>query len=129
MLSQVSAKTRFARLIHPIIPYFQGGLFPIIQCRGAGGVCDLNDAQNLIARVLQFLWGFGGTVAVLVAFWGAYLFITSAGDPAKAESAKKTLFAGLIGMLIVIFGYAFTRWFASQFWEGSVPLPVTPKLG
>jgi|GEM_PF-5533856 len=102
-----------------IIPFLQ--LFPIINC--GGNPCGLSQAENLLVRILQFLWAFSGAVAVLVVFWAAFQLVTSAGDPAKAEGAKKTLFAGLIGVIIVVVGYAATLVFANTVAGRTIPIP------
>ena len=114
------------RLTTPILPFFQTFNLPSITC--GGQPCKLTDAERLIVGTLKFLWAFSGIVAVGVVLWGAYQLITSAGDPTKAESAKKTLFAGLIGAIIVITGYAFTVVFANRIFGNTVPIPpsITP---
>ena len=105
------------------LPLFQ--LFPLIQCNGP---CDLSDAEALVRRLLIFLGAFAGVVAVLVILWAAYQFITSAGNPEKASAARKTLFAGLIGLIIVLSAYAFVSVFARTIFGGPVPIPpnLTP---
>jgi tetrahydromethanopterin S-methyltransferase subunit E len=114
---------RRLRRFVPVLQLFPPGL---INCQGEGGICDLADAERLISGVRLFLGFFVGTIALLVVFWGAYQFITSAGDPAKAESARKTLFAGLIGVVIVIVAYAFVTVFARQIYGSDIP--VSPLL-
>lgn len=114
------------RLTVPFIPFFQVGLFPIIQCKGKP--CGLEDAERLLGNVLTFLWLFGGTVAVFVVFWGAFQFITAAGDPAKAEAARKILFAGLLGVVIVVVAWAFVRIFAQTIVGPNVPIPIPPSF-
>lgn len=112
------------RFSFPLVPFFQaatGGLFPLIDCEG--GPCELKHFEGLIVKVLNILWTLAGTVAVLVVFWGAYQLFTAAGDPTKAESARKTLFAGLIGSIIVAVAYAFTIVFANMVVGGEIEVP------
>ena len=113
------------KLRSSIVPY--SGLFPLIQC--GGNPCKLKHAEQLIGAVLQYLVVFSGAVAVLVVFWSAYQFITAAGDPAKAEGARKTLWSGLIGLIIVVAAYAFIRVFANTIFGGTVQIPqgITPQ--
>lgn len=107
-----------SRRLPPAV-FFQ--LFPIIQC--GGNPCTLRDAELLLVRVLQFMWAAGGAVAVVVVLWSAFQFITAAGDPAKAESAKKTLWAGLIGIIIIAVAWAFTYVFANTLSGSQINIP------
>ena len=114
-------KTR--RLTSPATPFFQ--LFPLIRC--GNDPCKLTHAQELLVNILRYLWMFSAVVAVLVVLWGAFQFVTAAGDPAKAESARKTIWSGLIGVIIVVVAYAFVRVFARTiFGEEVPPLPGAP---
>lgn len=108
---------KLRRLTVPVSPVFQ--LFPLINC--GGNPCQIEQAQQLIVAVLQFLGIFSGVVATGVVLWGAFQFITSAGDPAKAEGARKTIWSGLIGAIIVVVAYAVVRVVANTIWGGDVP--------
>lgn len=61
--------------------------------------------QNLI-NAATFL---SGVVAVLLIIYAGYQYLTSEGDPAKVESARKTITFTIIGIVIVIFAFAIVR--------------------
>ncbi len=103
----------------PTLPFFQ--LFPIINC--GGKPCDLSHAESLLVRILQFMWAAAGAVAVVVILWSAFQFITAGGDPGKAESAKKTIWAGLFGIIIIATAWAFTNVFARTLSGGPINVP------
>jgi hypothetical protein len=77
--------------------------FPLLKCKEE--FCDLPDVLILLKNVLDILFLFAGGVAVLMALWAAYLFITSAGNEERATAARKTLWWALIGLLVIIFAY------------------------
>lgn len=88
-------------------------LFPLLQCAQTINaqnevvrICEFGDFMDLLQRVITILLAFGGGVAVLMALWAAYLFITSTGNEERATAARKTLWWALIGMLVIIFSYA-----------------------
>jgi hypothetical protein len=78
-------------------------LFPLLKC--AKDFCELSDFEQLLKNALSILFLFAGGVAVLMALWAAYLFITSAGNEERATAARKTLWWALIGLLVIIFAY------------------------
>ncbi len=50
--------------------------------------------------------GFAGVVAVGFIIYGAYLYVTSMGDPGKVKKAKQTLTYSIIGLIIVLLAFA-----------------------
>jgi hypothetical protein len=60
---------------------------------------DLIDCLDTLAdSMIDYL----GPVAVLVAIYAAFLFITSAGEPAKITQAKSTLTYALVGTAFIL---------------------------
>ncbi len=59
----------------------------------------------VIARVVQVIFGFLGIIAVLLVVYGGFLWMTSAGDPAKVEKAKKVLLNAIIGLIIILLAF------------------------
>lgn len=56
--------------------------------------------DKIHAVVNVAVWG-STFVAASILVYGAYLFITSAGDDGKVEQANNTITAGVIGLIIV----------------------------
>jgi hypothetical protein len=44
----------------------------------------------------------GGLIAILVIIYGAFLYVTSAGDEAKAKNGKDIIVGSLIGFILLV---------------------------
>lgn len=64
------------------------------------GNCDT--VANLIQAMVNSFFALVWVVAIVFFVYGGLLFITSAGDKNKAETAKTALTNGLIGLVIVL---------------------------
>ncbi len=61
---------------------------------------------QIVLNVLFDLMAAASIVAVGFVIYGGYLFITSEGDPGKAEKAKKTISSVIIGLIITLLATA-----------------------
>lgn len=86
---------------------------PWDQCLENGDVATLACIPIIIKNIINAALVFGGIVALVIIIVAGVTYITSKGDPAKVESAKKTLTYALVG-LIVIFLSFFIVGFISQ---------------
>ena len=75
-----------------------------VQDVGVGKSTD--DIRDQIRRVINIVLGFLGVVGVIVVIYGGVLWMTSAGDEEKVDKGKKTIIAGVIGIIII--GIAWT---------------------
>lgn len=55
-----------------------------------------------------------GFLAVMFIIWGGFLYMTSAGDPAKAKNGQQTLTRALVGLGIAIVAKAFLSYLSGQ---------------
>lgn len=67
-----------------------------------------NDLKVAIVRIIQILLGFLGIIAVIMILYGGFIWMTSGGDPAKIEKAKKILINTVIGIIIILSSYIIT---------------------
>jgi len=65
-----------------------------------------NSFDVILHDVTDWILGFATAVSVLMLIWGGLLYMTSAGDQTKADSAKKTISYGIIGLVVVGLAYA-----------------------
>ena len=65
---------------------------------GGGGIGGF---EQMLIKVLRWLWPISIVVAVLMVLIGAYYFVFSAGDPAKAATGRKVIVYALVGLAIV----------------------------
>ena len=72
-----------------------------IQALGGGG-----DIRALALKIVNFFLGFLGLLAVIMVIYGGFLYVTSAGNQEKVDSAKKILLYSVIGIVIIIISFA-----------------------
>lgn len=71
--------------------------------------CFPTDPKNLVSWLFTIAIGIGGGTAFLMALFGAFLFMTSGGDPEKLKEAQATLTASITGILLIIFAVFLLR--------------------
>ncbi|MEK7603760.1 MAG: hypothetical protein AAB461_01405 [Patescibacteria group bacterium] len=62
----------------------------------------LVEIQALITRIAQFLIVVAVIIAVIFIIWGGILYMAARGDEGKAETAKATIYNGIIGAAVVL---------------------------
>ena len=79
-----------------------------------GDNCDLicnkdhkeADAENMVGKILQTVFGIVGVVAVIVMIVGGIMYTTSQGDSTKLANAKNTILYAAIGLIISLLSFA-----------------------
>ena len=69
-------------------------------------VTTLDCIFPLIQTIINWALIFAGSIALIFIVFGAIQFLTSAGDPKKAESAKKTITLAIVGIVLVFLSFA-----------------------
>lgn len=64
---------------------------------------------SLLGKVIGFLLGLVGLLAMLALVWGGIQFIISFGDETKLKSAKQIVYAAISGLLVVTLSYLIIR--------------------
>ena len=67
-----------------------------------GATATLNGVMHYAWQIIHILMMWSQAVAVVYILLGAFFYITSGGDDAKAENGKKTITWAVIGMILVI---------------------------
>lgn len=81
---------------------------------GASTGLGQQDPRETVANVIKIALSFLGIVAVVIVLWGGILWMTAAGNSDKVDQAKKVLFSGLIGLIIILSAYAVTQFVINQ---------------
>ena len=81
---------------------------------GAATGLGQQDPRQTVANVIRIALSFLGIVAVVIVLWGGVLWMTAAGSSEKVDSAKKVLFSGLIGLIIILSAFALTQFVINQ---------------
>ena len=65
-----------------------------------------NEIRTVAASVIQTLLGILGILALIMILYGGFRWMTSGGSDDGVAAAKKTIGAGIIGLVIIFFAYA-----------------------
>lgn len=71
----------------------------------SGSLSGSQTATDFILGAIRILLTVVMAVAILFLIIGGFKYITSGGNPAQAESGKKTLINAVIGMALIILSY------------------------
>lgn len=66
-----------------------------------GNAITLNEVENIIIRIANWLMIIGVIIAVLFLAWGGIKWITAGGDPKGADAAKTIIKNGIIGLVVL----------------------------
>lgn len=75
-----------------------------------GGLCTLAQAPEatfarLVSLIIQLALMIAAIIAVIFLIWGGIRWIISGGDKAGVESARNTIIAAIIGLVIVFLSF------------------------
>ena len=79
----------FAALPNPTVPV-------------TGGEVTLQEIQDRITQIAQFLIIIGVVLAVIFIIWGGIAYMFAGGDETKTGAAKSRIFNGIIGAAVVL---------------------------
>lgn len=74
--------------------------------------CIPTDPTGFTTNLYQIGLGLVGLVALLFFIYGAYLVLSSQGDPQKLNSGKNYISYSIIGLVLAVAGYAFYQFVA-----------------
>jgi len=99
--------------------YASGGAFANAAGLGSG------DLIKTITSIIRVALGFLGIIAVVIILLGGFKFMTSKGETTKVAEAKKLIFAGILGLVIILSAYAIASFVITQITSVSSS-PTTP---
>ncbi len=80
-----------------------GGAYTALGCIPTGSGTDF------AASVLKILFAIAGGIAFLLMIYGAFICITSRGDPQKAQACRETITSAIVGLLMLLFALLIVR--------------------
>lgn len=72
------------------------------------------DVRVTIAKIIRVAMGILGIVAVVIILIGGFTWMTAGGNEEKVGEAKKWIFAGIIGLAIILSAYAIASFVINQ---------------
>ncbi len=96
---------------------------------GFGALCNLsaNNLGGIVGAAVTFILIIAVLIALFFLIWGGIRWITSGGDKAKVESARGTIIAAIIGLVIAFLAF-FILSLALSFFGLSLNNLVLPRL-
>lgn len=83
-------------------------LYGAIQSAGAP-LNFLSTPGGIISDILNYIIPIAGLILLIFLIVGGFKFMTSAGDPKAAQSAKGTITTALVGFVIIFLAYWITK--------------------
>lgn len=84
------------------------------------------DVRVTIARVIRVAMSLLGIVMVVIVLYGGFLWMTAGGNEDKVGEAKKWIYSGVVGLIIILSAYAISTFVISQLvtaTSGATPAP------
>jgi hypothetical protein len=72
-----------------------------------------DDPRAMAVSIVKFLMTFLGIIAVVIILYGGFLWLTASGNEDRVGKAKKTIIAGVIGLIVVLAAYAIVQFVIS----------------
>ena len=67
---------------------------------------DVKTFYNKLVEIMNYAFGAGLAVAIIMMVWGGITYMTAGGDDTKIGTAKKRLIWGLVGAAIIVGAWA-----------------------
>ncbi|MFA6908511.1 MAG: pilin [Patescibacteria group bacterium] len=65
-----------------------------------------SDLETTVVRIIQWVLGLLGLIAVIMILIGGFQWMTAGGNEEKVASAKKIISAAVIGLIVVLLAWA-----------------------
>ncbi len=70
--------------------------------------------DEAVVGLINVALGFLGLIAVIIILIGGFKWMTAGGNEDKVGEARKTIFAGIIGLAIILFAWGITTFVVTQ---------------
>ena len=89
-------------VIAVLMPVLVLAVLPVPTPPTSGEALDLDEIEDIVKRIAQFLIIVSVIVAVIFIIWGGVMYMAARGDETAVEKAKSTIFNGIIGAAVVL---------------------------
>lgn len=74
---------------------------------------------GLVGSYVTVFLGFVGTIAFVIFLYGGFLWMTARGNEDQVADAKKYLFNGTIGVVVIVLAYSAAYFITSQLYQAA----------
>lgn len=94
-----------------------------------GGTVKLGsgDVRSTAARIINVALGFLGIIAVVIVLIGGFQYMISGGNDTKTAEARQLIFAGIIGLAIILSAWAITTFVISRLVSATQDTVTAPR--
>lgn len=78
-------------------------------CLANGDVAQIKCLEPLFASVVSVVTSLAGILFFIMLLIGGFRYLLAGGDPKKIESAKGTLTAAILGLILIVSSYLILR--------------------
>jgi len=93
-------------LILPNVSFAQNSDQNLSDFANSAGIETTSSLPTIIGRIVQVFLAVLGIILILLIIYGGWIWMSSAGDPAKIEKAKKIIINAIIGVIVVSLAFA-----------------------
>lgn len=79
--------------------------------------------QVTIANIIRVAMGLIGIVMVVIILYGGFLWMTAGGNEDKVGEAKKWIYSGVMGLIIILTAYAIANFVISSLVQATTGTP------
>jgi hypothetical protein len=69
-----------------------------------------NDPQSIIVNLIKIALSFLSLLTVIIILWGGFKFMVSGGNEENMRAARKTIFGGIVGLIIILSALGIVNW-------------------
>lgn len=73
------------------------------------------DPNAALSGILNLAYSAAGIVAVIVIIYGAYIYMTSDGNPSNVKRGKDAVMGAAIGIVIILLAFVITQFILGKF--------------
>ncbi len=77
------------------------------------------DVRQTAANIINVALGFLGIIAVIIVLVGGFKYMIAGGDETKTKEARNWIISGIIGLAIILAGWAITSFVIGQLIEAT----------
>ncbi len=81
---------------------------------GSASGLGTQDVRQTIGRIINVALSLLGVVVLVIIIYGGFLWMTAGGNDEKVGEAKKWIFGGIIGLVIILSAYAIASFVISN---------------
>lgn len=72
------------------------------------------DLESTVIKIVQWVLAFLSLIAVVMILYGGFVWMTAGGNEDKVSTAKKTISAAVIGLIVILLAWAIVTFVLSQ---------------